>query len=100
METIDQMTGDQADDDDSPVVIVEDHHGLFAEIVIADHRWLDLLDGDFRARLAAAFRRSGADHVLIMHHSATYTMAARLAGIPHRWGYGIGSSRRWMNRGS
>ena len=56
METIDQMTGDQADDDDSPVVIVEDHHGLFAEIVIADHRWLDLLDGDFRARLAAAFR--------------------------------------------
>ena len=56
METIDQMTGDQADDDDSPVVIVEDHHGLFAEIVIADHRWLDLLDGDFRTRLAAAFR--------------------------------------------
>ncbi len=50
-------------------------------------------------RLAAAFRRSNADHVLIMHHSATYAMAARLAGIPHRWGYGIGGSRRWLNRG-
>jgi heptosyltransferase-2 len=51
-------------------------------------------------RLAAAFRRSGADHVLVMHHSATYAMAARLAGIPHRWGYGIGGSRRWLNRGA
>jgi len=50
-------------------------------------------------RLAAAFRRSQADHVLILHHSATYAMAARLAGIPHRWGYGIGGSRRWLNRG-
>lgn len=51
-------------------------------------------------RLAAAFRRSGAAHVLIMHHSATYGLAARLAGIPHRWGYGIGGSRRWLNRGA
>jgi len=51
-------------------------------------------------RLAAAFRRSGADHVLIMHHSATYGLAARLAGIPYRWGYGIGGSRRWLNRGA
>ena len=51
-------------------------------------------------RLAAEFRRSGAEHVLIMHHSATYTMAARLAGIPRRWGYGIGGSRRWLNRGA
>ena len=51
-------------------------------------------------RLAAAFRRSGADHVLIMHHSPTYGLAARLAGIPYRWGYGIGGSRRWLNRGA
>jgi heptosyltransferase-2 len=51
-------------------------------------------------RLAAAFRRSGADHVLIMHHSATYGLAARLAGIRYRWGYGIGGSRRWLNRGA
>ena len=50
-------------------------------------------------RLAAAFRATGADSVLVMHHSATYATAARLAGIANRWGYGIGRSRRWLNRG-
>ena len=50
-------------------------------------------------RLAADFRRAGADAILVLHHSATYTLAARLAGIPLRWGYGIDSSRRWLNRG-
>ena len=50
-------------------------------------------------RLAAAFRATGADNVLVMHHSATYGTAARLAGIANRWGYGIGRSRRWLNRG-
>ena len=51
-------------------------------------------------RLAGAFRASGADDALILHHSATYGMAARLAGIRHRWGYGIGGSRRWLNHGA
>ena len=51
-------------------------------------------------RLAAAFRAARADQVLIMHHSASYAVAARLAGISHRWGYGIGSGRRWLNRGA
>ena len=51
-------------------------------------------------RLAGAFRRSGADRALILHHSATYAAAARFAGISQRWGYGIGGSRRWLNRGS
>ncbi|MGB1710739.1 MAG: glycosyltransferase family 9 protein, partial [Candidatus Puniceispirillaceae bacterium] len=51
-------------------------------------------------RLAADFRRARADAVLVVHHSATYTLAARLAGIPLRWGYGIGGSRRWLNRGA
>jgi hypothetical protein len=51
-------------------------------------------------RLAAAFRASNTDHVLIMHHSATYALAARLAGIRNRWGYGIGGSRRWLNCGA
>lgn len=51
-------------------------------------------------RLAGAFRASGADDVLILHHSATYGLAARLAGIRNRWGYGIGGSRRWLNRGA
>lgn len=51
-------------------------------------------------RLAGDFRKARADAVLVIHHSATYTLAARLAGIPDRWGYGIGGSRRWLNRGS
>ena len=50
-------------------------------------------------RLAAAFRATRADSVLVMHHSATYAAAARLAGIANRWGYGIGRSGRWLNRG-
>ena len=37
-------------------------------------------------RLAADFRRARANAVLVLHHSATYTLAARLAGIPLRWG--------------
>ena len=36
----------------------------------------------------------GADAVLVVHHSAAYTPAARLASIPLRWGYGFGGSRR------
>jgi heptosyltransferase-2 len=50
-------------------------------------------------RLARAFRKSGADRALILHHSSRYTLAARIAGISRRWGYGIGSSRRWLNAG-
>ena len=51
-------------------------------------------------RLAADFRAVRADQVMVMHHSATYTLAARLARIPVRWGYGIGGSHRWLNAGS
>jgi len=58
----------------------------------------DGLSGLFR--LAAEFRAARAHQVMILHHSATYAIAARLAGIPVRWGYGIGSSRRWLNAGS
>ena len=50
-------------------------------------------------RLAADFRAARADQIIIMHHSATYGLVARLAGIPVRWGYGIGGSRRWLNAG-
>lgn len=51
-------------------------------------------------RLAADFRAARADQIMILHHSASYALAARLAGIPVRWGYGIGGSRRWLNAGS
>lgn len=51
-------------------------------------------------RLANDFRKVRADAVLVMHHSASYALAAQLAGIPQRWGYGIGSGRRGLNRGA
>jgi len=50
-------------------------------------------------RLAKDFRRARAEAILVMHHSKTYAMAARIAGIPMRWGYGIGNGRRWLNQG-
>lgn len=50
-------------------------------------------------RMVADFRAVKADLCLVLHHSARYTLATRMAGIPERWGYGIGSSARWLNRG-
>ena len=51
-------------------------------------------------RLASDFRRLRAEAVLVIHHSATNTLEARLDGIPLRWGHGMGGSRRWLNRGA
>ena len=50
-------------------------------------------------RLAARFRQTAVDQVVIMHHSPTYAIAALLAGISARFGYGIGVQSRWLNRG-
>jgi heptosyltransferase-2 len=50
-------------------------------------------------RLAQRFRQTAADHVVIMHHSPTYAIAARLAGISARFGYGIGGQSFWLNGG-
>ena len=50
-------------------------------------------------RLAQRFRQADVDQVVIMHHSSTYAIAAWLAGIPARFGYGIGGQSRWLNRG-
>ena len=41
----------------------------------------------------------GVDAILVVHHSAAYTLVARLSSIPLRWGYGFGGSRRWLNWG-
>lgn len=41
-------------------------------------------------RLAAALRQGGYQRVWILHGSARYALAARLAGIPERLGYGVG----------
>lgn len=50
-------------------------------------------------RLVADFRAVAADKALILHHSPRYAMAAYLAGIKSRWGYGIGRQRHWLNKG-
>lgn len=50
-------------------------------------------------RLVADFKSSGADRVLILHHSPRYAFAAYLAGIKSRWGYGIQRQRFWLNKG-
>ena len=51
-------------------------------------------------RLAAEMRLVRADKALILHHSARYGFASWLAGIKHRWGYGIGAgSAWWLNAG-
>lgn len=56
---------DTADDDDSPVIVVDDNDGLLAECLIEDRRWIDLMDSAFQQQLATAFRacleRSGVD---------------------------------------
>ena len=41
-------------------------------------------------RLAALLRREGYQRAWFLHGSARYVLAARLAGIPERIGYGIG----------
>lgn len=63
-------------------------------------------DGAFGGwRLASDLRTHGFDTVWILHASARYALAAQLAGIPNRIGYGTGrqrwhlSDRRILDRG-
>lgn len=57
----------------------------------------DGLSGFFR--LIREFRTTGADTAIILHHSARYALAARMAGIKTRLGYGMGRQRRHLNAG-
>ena len=50
-------------------------------------------------RLVSDFRSVGADKALILHHSPRYALAAYLAGIKLRWGYGISHQHWWLNKG-
>lgn len=47
-------------------------------------------------RLASELRRHRFRRVIILHHSWRYAAAARLAGIPERFGYGTGLQRRFL----
>lgn len=48
-------------------------------------------------RLARMLARYRYRRVWVLHHSPRYAMAARLAGIPERYGYGLGWQRLWLN---
>lgn len=50
-------------------------------------------------RLVRDFRASGADTALILHHSPRYALAARLAGIKIRMGFGKKSQQKHLNFG-
>ena len=50
-------------------------------------------------RLVRDMRACGADAVVILHTSSRYALAARLAGIKVRFGYGIGRQRQHLNAG-
>ena len=58
----------------------------------------DGISGFFR--LVADFRNSGADTAIILHHSPRYALAARLAGIKVRLGYGHTSHNIGLNAGT
>ena len=52
------------------------------------------------ARLVATLRGLKAESCVLLHHGASLAAAMRLAGIPHRYGYGYGPGQRfWLNRG-
>jgi len=66
--------------------------------------WLDRNGGEKRHDgISGAFRlsRDLAHHrfrrVWILHHSPRYALAALLAGIPERYGFGLGAQRLWLN---
>jgi len=50
-------------------------------------------------RLVSDMRATGADTAVILHASPRYALAARLAGITWRLGYGIGRQKRHLNAG-
>jgi len=51
-------------------------------------------------RLVGDFRKCGADTAIILHHSPRYALAARLAGITVRLGYGHKSHNFGLNAGT
>jgi lipopolysaccharide heptosyltransferase II len=77
------------------------------EITIESVMWLDRNPerrrgrhdgvGGF-ARLVVALRRGAFEAVVVLHHSRKLAAAAFAAGISHRYGYGFGTQRLFLNR--
>jgi heptosyltransferase-2 len=81
---------------------------LTAETAVRDILWLDRNPEGRRGthdglvgllRFAASLRARRFTAIVILHHSATIAAAALLAGIPMRFGYGIGAQRLMLNQG-
>jgi heptosyltransferase II len=77
---------------------------LASERHVSNILWLDDgLAGESRLgailSLAKKLRALHYDRVWILHYSGSWALAAFLAGIPERWGYGIGWQRLFLNRG-
>jgi heptosyltransferase-2 len=51
-----------------------------------------------RLRFLADLRRARFDALVLLHHSRWLAAAALLAGIPRRYGYGLGAQRLFLNR--
>ncbi|RKQ68058.1 glycosyltransferase family 9 protein [Oceanibaculum indicum] len=78
-----------------------------ADPAVSEVIWLDRAqDGNGGAhdgvlgvlRLARLLRSHHFRRVYVLHHSWRYACAAWLAGIPERFGYGMGRQRRFLNR--
>ncbi len=68
---------------------------LCADPCVGQVLWLERESGRHAGlrgvlRLVTALRQGGYQRVWILHGSARYALAARLAGIPERLGYGVG----------
>jgi heptosyltransferase-2 len=77
---------------------------LSSEPYIGNIFWLDdALQGKGRLRgmlsLAKKLRALRYQHVWVLHKNYRWSLVAMLAGIPERWGYGVGLQRLFLNRG-
>ena len=95
-----------------PVTLVAKPRSTAAELfdgeaTVRDVLWLDRNPERQRGRhdgatgfgrLVVALRRHAFDAVVVLHHSRMLAAATLAAGIPHRFGYGFGLQRLFLNR--
>ena len=75
---------------------------LAADPAVAGVLWLERNPGRHDGlrgllRLARELRARGFREAWVLHTSARYALAARLAGIPRRFGFGFGTQRLWLS---
>ncbi len=77
-----------------------------AEPAVGEVLWMDRNpehrrgrhDGAGLLRLIAALRARRFSRAVLLHHSRTLAFAMLAAGIPERYGYGVGAQRAFLNR--